>query len=275
MPKNMIYTIAFCEKLLYNGTKLWVEVWLLAEIIAFVSGKGGTGKSSICAAMATDLAVTGKKVLCIDCAVGLPNLDIPLGMAAEGCISFREVCRGDYGAQQAAVHPHFPYLQLLTAPIHCAPEDIDSDAFAAMLSTARENFDYILLDAPAGLVPMFHIAVENADRCIVVTLPDPSAIRAARRVGEELELMRKTDARLIVNRVNSKMLKAMKLTIDDIVDQVGLQLLGLLPVDTDVLEAASTATPLVLFNWRGAYSAVQRISLRMQGNPVKIPVRSF
>ena len=108
-----------------------------------------------------------------------------------------------------------------------------------------------------------------------ITLPDPSAIRAARRVGEELELMRKTDVRLIVNRVNSKMLKAMKLTIDDIVDQTGLQLLGLLPVDTDVLEAAAAGTPLVLFGGRHAFSAVQRISARMQGNPVKIPVRSF
>ena len=247
----------------------------MAEIIAFVSGKGGTGKSSICAAMATDLAVTGKTVLCIDCNVGFPGLDIPLGMASEGCISFREVCRGDYRPEQAAVHPNFPGIQLLTAPIHCTPEDIDGEALGAMLETARKKFDYILLDVPTGLDPMFRIAAEHADRCIVITLPDPSAIRAARRVGEELELMRKTDVRLIVNRVNSKMLKAMKLTIDDIVDQTGLQLLGLLPVDTDVLEAAAAGTPLVLFGGRHAFSAVQRISARMQGNPVKIPVRSF
>lgn len=247
----------------------------MAEIIAFLSGKGGTGKSSICAAMATDLATGGKQVLCIDCNVGFPGLDIPLGMAAEGCISFREVCRGDYSPAQGAVHPHFPHLRLLTAPIHCDPREIDGDAFAAMLAAAKEKFDYILLDAPAGIGEMFRLAVEKADRCIVVTLPDPGAIRAARRVGEELELMGKRGARLIVNRVNSKMLKAMKLTIDDIVDQTGLQLLGLLPVDTDVLEAAAAGTPLVLHNWRGAYTAVQRIRARMEGNPVKIPVRSF
>ena len=250
-------------------------MWLLAEVIAFVSGKGGTGKTSLCAALATDLAVTGKKVLCIDCAVGLPNLDIPLGMAAEGCISFQEVCRGDYGPEKATIHPNFPFLQLLTAPIHCDPQAIDGCDFTAMLTAAREQFDYVLLDAPAGLGTMFHMVSENADRCLVVTLPDPSAIRAARLLGEELERMGKNDVRLIVNRVNSKMLKAMRLTIDDIVDQTGLQLLGLLPVDTDVLEAAAAGTPLVLYNWRGAFAAVQRISARMEGNPVKIPVRSF
>lgn len=247
----------------------------MGQVIAFVSGKGGTGKSSICAAMAVHLASTAQKVLCIDCATGLPNLDIPLGMASEGCISFLDVCRGDYAPTQAATHPNFPFLQLMTAPIHCSPEAIDADAFAAMLESARTSFDYILLDAPAGIGTMFHLVAEHADRCIVVTLPDPSAIRAARQAGEVLELLEKTDVRLIVNRVNSKMLRAMKLTIDDIVDQTGLQLLGLLPVDTDVLEAASAGQPLVLYNWRGAYSAVQRIASRMEGHPVKIPSRSF
>ena len=247
----------------------------MGQVIAFVSGKGGTGKTSLCAAMATDLASAAKKVLCIDCAVGLPNLDIPLGMEAEGVIAFSDVCRGDYSPQQAAVHPNFPGLQLLSAPIHHRSGDIDPAAFAAMLEKAREQFDYILLDAPAGIGPMVCLVAEHADRCLVVALPDPSAIRAARQVGEALELMKKTDVRLIVNRVNSKMLKAMKLTIDDIVDRTGLQLLGLLPVDTNVLEAAAAGTPLVLYNWRGAYAAVQRICLRMEGHPVKIPSRSF
>ena len=275
VAKKPCFPIAFCEKLLYNGNKLWVEVWLLAKIIAFVSGKGGTGKTSVCAAMATDLALAGKKVLCIDCAVGLPSLDIPLGMVGEGCLSFREVCRGDYHSTQATVHPHFPYLQLLTAPIHCTPDEIDGGAFAAMLASAGERFDYILLDAPAGIGTMFRLAAENADLCLVVTIPDPSAMRAAGRVGQELELMGKTDVRLIVNRVNSKMLQAMKLTVDDVVDQTGLQLLGLVPVDTDVLEAAAAGKALALFHVRGAFAAVQRITVRMEGNPVKIPVRSF
>ena len=247
----------------------------MGKIIAFASGKGGTGKSSVCAAMATDLATAGNKVLCIDCAVGLANLDIFLGMAAEAGISFADVCRGDYRPEQAAVHPNFPLLQLLTAPFHCTEAQVEPQAFAAMLAAARQRFDYILLDAPAGIGPMFRIAAESADLCILVTLPDPAAIRAAGQAGQALELMGKQDVRLIVNRVNGKMLKAMKLTVDDIVDQTGLQLLGLLPVDTNVLEAAAAGKPLVLYNGRGAFSAVQRISARMQGNPVKIPVRSF
>lgn len=247
----------------------------MAEIIAFLSGKGGTGKSSLCAAMATDLASSGKKVLCIDCAVGLPSLERFLGMHGEGFLSFWEICRGDYGVEQATANRDIPTLQVLTAPIHCAEADVDSEAFAAMLSAAKEKFDYILLDGPGGLGPMFRYVAENTDRCIVVTLPDPAAISAARRVGEELELMGKQDVRLIVNRVNEKMLKAMHLTVDDIVDQTGLQLLGLLPVDTYVLEAAALNVNLMQYRKRGAVAAVQRICQRMQGNPVKIPVRSF
>ncbi len=247
----------------------------MAQIISFLSGKGGTGKSSLCAAMAIDLARTAKQVLCIDCSVDLPNLDIPLGMESEGMISFLDVCRGDYGPEKAAVHPHFPTLRLLTAPTHCRPEEIDGDAFAALLEAAGKRFDYILLDAPAGLGPLFRLCGEVADLCIVVTLPDPGAIRAARQAGDALELMGKQDVRMVVNRVSEKMLKAMHLTVDDMVDRTGLQLLGLLPVDTDVLEAAAAGTPLIHFTRKGAAAAVSRICSRMKGNPVKIPGRSF
>ena len=247
----------------------------MAEIIAFVSGKGGTGKSSICAAMATILAKEGKQVLCIDCCVGLPGIECFLGMYGEGLLSFREICRWDYGIEKATAQHAFPSLKILTAPIHCSEGEIDGEAFAAMLCTAREQFDYILLDAPAGLGPMFRMAAENADRCIVVTIPDQAANECACRVGQELELMRKSDVRLIVNRVNEKMLKAMRWTVDDIVDHTGLQLLGLLPVDTDVLEASGLNLCLIEYTKRGAAAAAQRICQRMQGNPVKIPVRSF
>lgn len=247
----------------------------MAEIIAFLSGKGGTGKSSICAAMATILAKEGKKVLCVDCCVGLPGLEFFLGMYGEGLLSFRDICRGDYGVEKATAQFAFPSLKILTAPIHCTDAEIDDDAFAAMLEAARAQFDYILLDSPGGIGPMFRIAAENADRCIVVTIPDNAANECARRVGQELELMKKRDVRLIINRVNSVMLKAMHWTVDDIVDHTGLQLLGLLPVDTDVLEASAVNTCLIEYTKRGAAAAMHRICQRMQGNPVKIPVRSF
>lgn len=247
----------------------------MAQILSFLSGKGGTGKSSLCAAMAIELARCGKKVLCIDCAVGLPNLDIPLGMESEGCISFLDVCRGDYGPEKAAAHPLFPGVRLLTAPIHCDPADVDAVSFRNLTENARKLFDYILLDAPGGTGSLFTLCGELADLCIVVTLPDPGAIRAARRVSDALELMKKSDVRMVVNRVSEKMLKAMGLTVDDMVDRTGLRLLGLLPVDTDVLEAAAAGTPLIRFTQKGAAAAVSRICSRMEGNPVKIPGRSF
>ena len=247
----------------------------MAKILGFVSGKGGTGKTSLCAALATLLAKGGKKVLCVDCCVGLPGMEHFLGMYGEGFLSFREVCRGDYRTEQATASQTFPSLQVLTAPIHFAEADVDGEAFGDMLEAARTKFDYILLDGPAGIGPMFRILSEYADQCIVVTIPDLAAIAAACRVGEELETMGKTDVRLVVNRVNEKMLKAMRMTVDDIVDQAGLQLLGLLPVDTDVLEAAALNLCLIEYSKRGAAAAAERICARIEGKSVKIPMRAF
>ena len=99
----------------------------MGQIIAVVSGKGGTGKTSICAGIATALASAGEQVLCIDCDVGLRNLDISLGLSQMDALSFLDVCRGEYDICHAAAHPDFPELFFLTAPIHCQPEEIRAE----------------------------------------------------------------------------------------------------------------------------------------------------
>ena len=116
----------------------------LGEVIAFVSGKGGTGKTSVCAGVAAALAEEGKQVLCIDCDVGLRNLDISLGMTECGSLSFLDVSEGGYSLEQASVHPAFPTLFFLTAPMNRSPEQIDAAAFRDMLQQARGRFDYII-----------------------------------------------------------------------------------------------------------------------------------
>ena len=246
----------------------------MGELIAILSGKGGTGKTSVCAAVASALAMDGKRVLCVDCDVGLRNLDISLGMSDSGALSFMDVCNGDYDISMASVHPMIPQLHFLTAPMNCQVESIDTAAFDRFARKARQEFDYVFLDAPAGVDAGFRLTAAPADRCILVTGPGPAAVRDASRVGELLELMGKTNVRLIVNRVSSRMVSAMATTIDDVMDTAGLPLLGIIPEDRNMTLAAAFNRPLLIYSRRCAASdACTRIAKRLQGVPVPIALR--
>jgi len=245
----------------------------MGELIAILSGKGGTGKTSVCAGVATALAQMGEDVLCIDCDVGLRNLDISLGLTDSGALSFREIYSGDYDLSQAAAHPEFPKLRFLTAPINCAPEDIDRRAFGEMLRQARGLFSYILLDAPAGIDVGFQLCAAFADRVILVTGSDPASIRDAARAGEVLELMGKDRIRLVVNRIHPKMFDTMGITVDDIMDRAGLPLLGIVPEDPNVTLAAAFQKSLLCYTKKGAAAACRRIAKRILGIPVPVSIR--
>jgi len=243
----------------------------VGELIAVLSGKGGTGKTSVCAGIATALALRGEKVLCIDCDVGLRNLDIALGLSQVGTLSFLDVSQGGYALDMATVHPLYPTLSFLTAPMNCPTEDIDQLAFADMLEQARRKFSYVLLDAPAGIEAGFALAARFADRIALVTGADPASIRDAARASDVLELMGKRNVRLIVNRIDKKMVAAMNLTVDDIMDQAGLPLLGIVPEDPNVVLAAAFKQPLHGYTRKGAAAACRRIASRIQG--FTVPVR--
>lgn len=244
----------------------------MGELITVLSGKGGTGKTTLCAGIASALAISGEKVLCIDCDIGLRNLDIALGMSEENALSFLEVCRDGYGLQMATEHISFPNLYFLTAPVRASAQDIDHESFLQMLRLAREEYDYIFLDAPAGLDAGFDLAAKYADRAILVTGADPAAVRDAARAGEVLELMGKTDVRLVVNRVSKKVVSFMNWTVDDIMDSAGLPLLGVVPEDGNVVLAAAFRIPLLTYTRKGASAACKRIARRLQGHTVKIKI---
>ncbi len=246
----------------------------VGELIVIASGKGGTGKTSFCAAIATALAAAHRSVLCIDCDVGLRNLDISLGLSDCPTLSFLEVCQGSYPLQQAAAHPLFPSLRFLTAPMNTSAAAVDTAAFAALLHEARKSFDYILLDAPAGVEDGFRLAARWADRCILVTGASPAAIRDAARTGELLELMGKQNIRLVVNRIDRKMASKLDTTVDDIMDSAGLPLLGVVPEDMNVTLAATFGKPLLKYRPRcAAAKACKRIANRIQGIPDPIKLR--
>lgn len=237
----------------------------MGELIAVLSGKGGTGKTSVCAGVAVALAQMGHKVLCVDCDVGLRNLDIALGMSDVGAISFLEVCRGEYSLSMAAEHPLYPNLQFLTAPLDCSAEAVDGLAFARMLDGARKHFSYVLLDAPAGIDAGFRLAARAADRVILVTGADPASIRDARQASDALEQLGKRRVHLVVNRISKKLAGTLKLTVDDIMDQAGLPLLGIVPEDGNVVLAAAFGKPLLKQTKKGAAAACRRIAKRLQG----------
>lgn len=238
----------------------------MGELFAVLSGKGGTGKTSVCAGIATALAEEGKKVLCIDCDVGLRNLDISLGISDNAALSFLDVSEGDYPLEQAARHPVYPGLSFLTAPMTRPVEKIDQAAFAAMLRKARQMYDYIFLDAPAGVDAGFRLVSTVADRFLLVTGSGPAAVRDAARVGDLLEIMGKRDVRLIVNRVDREMLSTVRVTIDDVMDNAGLPLSGIVLEDPCVTLAATFGQPLLKYAKRcPAAKAYRKIAKRIQG----------
>ncbi len=243
---------------------------MLGELIAVLSGKGGTGKTSVCAGLAQALALLGEKVLCIDCDVGLRNLDIALGISQIGGISFLDVCCGDYTLDMATVHPVYPNISFLTAPVSSPLEEVDPVAFAQMLEQAREKFSYVFLDAPAGIEAGFRLAAQFADRVILVTGADPASIRDASRASDVLETMGKTNVRMIINRIRPKMIAAMGVTVDDIMDQSGLPLLGIVPEDENVILSAAFRQPLLGYSKKGAAKAFRRIAKRIQGMTVPV-----
>ncbi len=246
----------------------------MGELFAILSGKGGTGKTSVCAGIATALAEEGKSVLCIDCDIGLRNLDISLGLPDSGALSFWDVCVGGYPLEQAAEHPAYPTLAFLTAPMNCPAETIDPERFMSMLRQARQQFDYIFLDAPAGVGSGFRLVSAAADRFLLVTGSGPAAVRDAARVGELLELMGKQDVRLVVNRVDREMLSTVRVTIDDVMDTAGLPLMGIVLEDPNVTLAAAFGRPLLKYARRcPAAKAYRKIAKRIQGFPEPITLR--
>ena len=246
----------------------------MGELFAVLSGKGGTGKTSVCAGVATALAAGGKRVLCIDCDVGLRNLDISLGMSDSGALSFLDVMGGNYPLSQAARHPVYPTLSFLTAPMNCPIETIDAAAFGDMLQQARREFDYVFLDSGAGVDAGFRLVSGVADRFLLVTGAGPAAIRDASRVGDLLELAGKKNIRLVVNRVNRDMLATVRLTIDDVMDTAGLPLIGVVLEDLHVTLAASFGLPVLKYAKRcDAAKAYQKIARRIQGFSEPITLR--
>ena len=236
--------------------------------IVVASGKGGTGKTSLTGGIAACLARLGRKVLCIDMDIGLRNLDISLGMTDRALMDFTDVVEGRCSLDRAAVcHPDMENLRLLTAPIRL-PDTVDSKGMTALLNAAKEQYDYILLDAPAGLDAGFRLAACAADRAIVVATNDASSLRDAHRTVGELSHI--STVHLVMNRVQPKLLRKLRTTIDDAMDSAGLPLLGVVPEDKTVILAANMGKPVIFTGRQGAANAYLNIAKRLEGRRIPI-----
>ena len=240
----------------------------MGTVITVTSGKGGTGKTTVTGGVASCLARLGKTVLCIDMDIGLRNLDISLGLSDRALMDFADVALGNCPLARAAVsHPDLPNLSLLTAPMRLPPH-VTAGSIRALLRTARDRYDYIFIDCPAGLGPGFQLATCGADRALVVATNDASSLRDAQRAVEELYHLRQVH--LVMNRIQPKLLRELRTTIDDAMDAAGLPLFGVIPEDRRVILAANMGRPLILEGRRGAANACLNIAKRIEGYRVPI-----
>lgn len=244
----------------------------LGQCIAVVSGKGGTGKTSFTAGVGAALALSGQRVLCLDCDVGLRNLDLALGLSDRTLMDFSDVAQDRCSLDNAVVeHPRLSGLYLLTAPVRSRGRPVTQAQMKALLQEIRSQYDYCLLDAPAGLGSGFVLATCSADRAVVVTTADASSLRDAQHTVMELECFGSGALHLVVNRVRKKMLRQLHATIDDAIDKAGLPLIGVVPEDDSLPLCLNQGVPLLLADSQSpAAAAYRNIAKRIQGGRVPL-----
>lgn len=240
----------------------------MGTTIMVTSGKGGTGKTSTAAGLSSCLAALGNRVLCVDLDIGLRNLDLALGMEDRAMMDFTDVMELRCPLLTAAAeHPRIHGLFLLTAPLTL--ENTDIPAFCRMMKDAREYFDFIFMDSPAGLGDGFQLAMAAADRAIVVSATEPAALRDAQRTVAELS-DRVEEIHLVMNRVQPKLIRKLRTSIDHAMDTAGLPLLGIVPEDKEVMVAAAKSVPLILHSRKHASLAFLNIAKRLLGQKVPL-----
>ena len=219
----------------------------MSEVIVVTSGKGGVGKTTTSANVGTGLAKLDKKVVLIDTDIGLRNLDVVMGLENRIVYNLVDVVEGNCKPKQAIIKDkRYPNLYLLPSAQTRDKSSVTPEQMKALTDELREEFDYIILDCPAGIEQGFMNAIAGADRALVVTTPEVSAIRDADRIIGLLEANEKKRSDLIVNRIRMDMVKkGDMMSIDDVVDILAINLIGAVPDDENIVIATNNGEPLV------------------------------
>lgn len=244
---------------------------MMGRAIVITSGKGGTGKTTSTAAIGSQLASLGHKTICIDGDMGLKNLDLSLGLTDTALMDFSDVLCGRVPLGDAVTkHDKIKNLYFLTAPMGVSPEEIPADKMAALIAEIKNEYDYCLIDSPAGIGPGFRLAAQSADMAIVVATGNASSLRDGQKTVAELKKLGIPEIRLLVNRIRPEIFKRVCATVDDIIDAVGARLIGLVNEDEAVILAENMEKPLMLFTNKGAVQQFGRIARRITGEHIPL-----
>jgi septum site-determining protein MinD len=243
----------------------------LGRTIVITSGKGGVGKTTTTANLGTGLAEAGKRVVVVDADVGLRNLDVVLGLENRVHKHLLDVIEEKCTLDDALVRDRVRRtLYLLPAAQNREKDDVPTDAMAALMATLAAQFDFVLIDSPAGIEKGFRNAVVGAKEAIVVTTPEVSAVRDADRIIGLLPP--DVEAKLIVNRVRPALVKkGVMMSVADVVDILRLDLVGVVPDEKEIIIATNRGTPVIDIEGSETGAAFRRIVRRLLGEHVPVP----
>ena len=243
---------------------------MTSQVITISSGKGGVGKTTAVANIAVALAATGARVVCIDGDIGLRNLDVVMGLENRIVYDIVDVIEGRCKLRQAMIRDkHLPDLFLIPAAQTRDKSAVSPSDMVRVCNELRPDVDFILIDSPAGIERGFKNAIAAADRVLVVTNPEVSAVRDADRVIGLLEADEKRSPGLIINRLNATLVKQHDmLSADDVLDLLGVPLVGIVPEDETVIVSSNRGTPVALDMKSRAGQAFRNIARRIKGEEV-------
>src|SRR5512135_1947078 len=243
---------------------------MTATVATITSGKGGVGKTTTTANLAVALAAHGQRVTCIDGDIGLRNLDVVLGLENRIVYDLVDVIEGRCRMRQAMIRDkRFNELFLIPAAQTRDKSAVSPSDMVRLCDELRPEVDWILIDSPAGIERGFKNAIAAADRVLVMTNPEISAVRDADRVIGLLEAEGKGPAALVINRLDPAMVRrGDMLSVEDVLDLLAIELIGIVPEDENVIVASNKGQPLALDDRSKAGQAFQHIARRLLGEKV-------
>jgi septum site-determining protein MinD len=243
---------------------------MTAKVVTITSGKGGVGKTTAVANLAVALAGRGQKVTCIDGDIGLRNLDVVMGLENRIVYDLVDVVEGRCRLRQAMIRDkRLPELYLIPAAQTRDKTAVSPSDMVRLCDELRPDVDWIIVDSPAGIERGFKNAIAAADRVLILTNPEVSAVRDADRVVGILNAEGKEAPSLVINRLNPIMVKrGDMLSVEDVLDLLAIDLIGIVPEDDNVIVASNKGQPLALDGKSKAGLAFQNIARRLMGEQV-------
>ncbi|MDR1066604.1 MAG: septum site-determining protein MinD [Clostridiales bacterium] len=239
----------------------------MSEVIVITSGKGGVGKTTTSANLGTGLAARGKAVVLVDADIGLRNLDVIMGLENRIVYDLVDVVEGNCRLKQALIKDkRFTNMFLLPAAQTRDKNAINPGQMQKLTESLREEFEFVLIDCPAGIEQGFKNAIAGADKAIVVTTPEVSAVRDADRIIGLLEAEDLKNPKLVLNRVKIDMVKrGDMLALEDVTSLLAIDVLGVVPDDESVVVSSNKGEPAVLDDNSKAGQAFRNITSRLIG----------